>query len=150
MEKENKMKIYLSCPIRGIRVTPENYGTPEADEIVRENCFKAMRLADTLRRHLPDTEIHCPANWNLETFVGIAYKGSYLTEEQILDIDCKIIADSDFVLFYNHEEEFGKGMQTEFDYVNKNNIPYSILYEIGRIADYIDYLRIIRRIRDDK
>lgn len=114
--------IYISCPIRGLKVTPESYGTPESLDTIRKNCAKAMDLARRLRQELPEYEFHNPANWNLETFVNKAYVRGYLNERQILAVDFSIIEDSNLVIFYNHEGVYSSGMSRELDVTVDNGI----------------------------
>lgn len=122
--KNNNM-IYISTAIRGLSVTPENYGTPEADKIIDQNIEKAEEFARKLNYCLPfGYSAHNPAGRCIENFISLAYSKGVLTEKQILATDCELIERSAGVIFYNHQGEFSKGMLTEFQYTVEHGKPY--------------------------
>jgi hypothetical protein len=52
-----------------------------------------------------------------EDFVNIAYRDKYLTIEQLLEIDCKIIDGVDLVIFFAPDKmQLSPGMQVEYDH----------------------------------
>jgi len=125
--------IYISCPIRGIRVTPEMYGTTAATEIVEQNCKMADELQTKLKSMFPNATIHNPGNPDLERFVQEAVRSGTLKEKDILNIDCNIISNSEFVIFFNHETLFGRGMLVEYNYVVANNKPFTVIASITEV-----------------
>lgn len=87
------MKIYLSHPIRGKK---GNSATPFD---MKRNCNMAKYVANYIKEHITaDVEIYVPGDH--EDFVGEAHRKGYLTEKQILDIDCTIIDTCDVVMVY--------------------------------------------------
>lgn len=94
------MRFYLSHAIRG------KAGPNASHDVQAENCAEAIRVANALRRQFPKLELYVPAE--NETFVQIAYDSGYLSEKQILDVDCKIIDSVCGVLVYAPE---GGGLQ---------------------------------------
>jgi len=136
------MKVYISCPIRGLQVTPETYGTPEATKIVQENCQKATVFVNKLRERFPDIEFHNPAAWDLEVFISVAFQLKYLTEKQILAVDCEIIETSDLVIFFNYEGTFSRGMQIERDYAVDHDKRYIIWKDANNgLFDEIEFIK---------
>lgn len=113
------MKIYLSHAIMGVK------GTNALEEYIQENLQKAINLAVMLRAVYPDVQFYVPAEH--EDFVNRTYKKGYLTIDQILDIDCDIIATCDAVLFYNHEGVLSNGMKKELKFTQENCISYVIV-----------------------
>ena len=111
-------RIYISHCIRGAS------GINATDEEIAENCERAKELANELDVFFLskglDVDLYVPAEH--EEFINIAYKKKYLTEEQILDVDCAILngCDAVIVLDWGH---ISRGMQVEINYCTKYDIP---------------------------
>ena len=105
-----KKRIYFSHYIRG----PVDHN-PTSDEL---RAYKqAAKFQGTFfGRLFPHTmDVYIPAEH--EDFVGIAYKDKYLTIDQILEIDCKIIDTCDVIIFFAPDGcKLSHGMQVEQDY----------------------------------
>jgi nucleoside 2-deoxyribosyltransferase len=65
---------------------------------MKENCDRVIAVADRIRTLIPSIDLYVPAEH--EDFVGIAYADKYLTRDQILEIDCKIIDKCDVVIIF--------------------------------------------------
>ena len=120
------LKIYLSHSIKGVK------GSDATAEEMDVNCERIKLVAMNLRYKLHSTiEIYVPAEH--EEFVSIAYRDKYLTEEQILAIDCKIIDGCDVVLC-NVEESKGDvlqgGRKVEVNYAKSEGKPVIIFDEL--------------------
>jgi len=102
-----KPRIYVSHSIRG------KFGKDATCEQMAENCQKAIRFGNYLKTYFPKIDWYVPADH--DEFVTIAYKKSYLTEKQILDVDCTIIGEGRCkgVLFYMPDDYLSGGMATE-------------------------------------
>lgn len=134
------MKIYLSHAIRGAK------GLAATSEDMAENCRKAEKFACLIRMNLShkvaqgevlalrhadghvflrrDTELYVPAEH--EDFVGRAYRKGYITETQILDIDCDILLTCDAVIAFG---PISRGMRVEIECAEDNNIPVYYIEE---------------------
>ncbi len=105
----NKIRFYLSHSIRG------KYGKDATPTQMKVNCDKAILIANLIRNAIPSIEIYVPAEH--EDFVGIAYQKHYLTETQLLDVDCTIIDGCKGVIIYVPEgDELQGGRKIEHDH----------------------------------
>jgi nucleoside 2-deoxyribosyltransferase len=86
------MRYYLSHSIRG------KYGKDATPSQMKENCDRVMGIAAAIRKYIPAAELYVPAEH--EDFVHIAFADGYLTEHQLLEIDCKIIDKCDGVIVF--------------------------------------------------
>ena len=86
------MRVYMSHSIRG---KLGNNATPAS---LQENCLAAIEIGEEIRKACPWADIYIPAEH--EDFVQKAYDKKYMTEEQILEIDCDIIAECDMLVIY--------------------------------------------------
>lgn len=128
------MRFYLSHSIRG------KYGKDATFAQMKANCDKAILIANLIRNALPSIEIYCPAEH--EDFVSIAYHKHYLTEEQLLKVDCEIIAGCEGVIIYVPEgDELQGGRKVEHNYALLHNKPAwefnCIETIINRLAEYV-------------
>lgn len=92
---------------------------------MNENCKRARIFTERLRRELPDLKVHLPADY--EAWVQIAYWHEFITEEQILRVDCEILSTCDGMIVFAPDDYISKGMQVEIDWCNTNKIPYLML-----------------------
>ena len=103
------MKVYLSHSIRG------KLGNNCPPEVLKANCETAISIANAIRTRCPWAEIYVPAEH--EDFVQKAYNKKYITEKQILEVDCEIIAEHDILIIYIPEgDELQGGRLTEHDF----------------------------------
>lgn len=110
-----KIKVYLSHYIRGPK------GDTCTDDEMRKNVanakFQGSFFAKLFPHHL---DLYVPADH--EDFVNIAYHDKYLTIDQLLEIDCKIIDGKDLVIFFAPDKmKLSPGMQVEYDYAMAHN-----------------------------
>lgn len=109
------IKVYVSHTIQG------KMREKATNEYVHANEQRAIEFTNKLKKLFPKVEFYCPGEHN--TFTRIAYLNGYITEEQILDIDCKIIDTCNLVLNYSPDGYFSNGMQVENNHANLHNIP---------------------------
>lgn len=106
---------------------------------MKKNCDKAKLIANMIRNALPSIEIYVPAE--SEDFVLTAYQKHYVTEEQILDVDCTIIKGCDGVIIYVPEgDKLQGGRLVEYNYAHALK-PIFIFKNvediINRLAEYL-------------
>ena len=117
---KDKIKVYMSHPIRGVLRDKATKSTMEA------NNQRAISWGETLWIMFGmNLDLYVPGKH--DEFVLIAYLNGYLTEKQILDVDCEIVQRCKAVIVANWEGKLSGGMQVEVDYANENNIPVFML-----------------------
>jgi len=89
---KNRIKIYVSHPIRGMR------GKDATAVEIRFNNKTAMAFGEALSKEFPNIEFYVPAAH--DEFVLIGYEAGILTEKEILYIDCKIVDTCQAVIAY--------------------------------------------------
>ena len=128
------MKIYLSHPIRGKKgkdATTLDMGT---------NCHKAIEIANYIKEHVTaDIEIYVPGEH--EDFVNTAYRKSYLTEKQILDVDCTIIDTCEVVMVYAPDDTIVGGCDVEIHHAAVTGQPVMVFETAEQAVDLLaEYL----------
>ena len=124
------MKFYLSHAIRG------QAGPNASHDVQAKNCADAIRIANSLRQRFPKLSLYVPAEH--EIFIQIAYDGEYLTEGEILEIDCHIIDNCDGVLFYVPEgDELQGGRKIEYDHTVAVEKPLAVFCYVNEAIDYL-------------
>lgn len=125
------MRIYISHSIRG------KYGKDATNTQMKENCDAIKVVARQLQRTFDMTDFYLPADH--EDFVHCAYTSGYMTEKQILDVDCKIIAQTcDAVIIYVPEgDELQGGRLIEYNFAVKNNIPTCIFHKTQQAIEWL-------------
>ena len=130
------MRVYLSHSMRGLK------GLKATIEDQIANCERAALLAFNLRYKLSKTiEIYVPAE--NEEFVRIAFAEGYITVEQILAVDCKIIDTCDVVLVNVEEskgDELQGGRKFEYNHAKATGKPTFIFEEIDEAVWHIEEL----------
>lgn len=121
------MRIYISHSIRG------KFGIKATKEQMTKNCKKAIKLGKWLRENFPDIIWYVPAIH--DEFVSIAYIRGYMTEEQILNVDCELIKGCSALLVYSPDNYISGGMKTEIDFACKNFIPTDYVYPVDCWSD---------------
>ena len=115
-----KIKVYMSHPIRGI------LRDQATEETMRANNQRSISWGKALLINFgSNLDLYVPGEH--DEFVLIAYLNKYLTEKQILDVDCEIVGRCKAVVVANWEGKLSGGMQVEVDYANENNIPVFML-----------------------
>ena len=103
------MEVYLSHSIRG------KLGNDSTPESLNKNCLAAIEVGNKIRLECPWANIYIPAEH--ESFVQKAYNKGYMTERQILDVDCDIIAEHDILIIYVPEgDELQGGRLVEYNF----------------------------------
>ena len=120
---------YLSHPIRGSGVDKASKKTQIS------NGEKAATVARELERLIPGLKIYCPGD--AEKFTFYSYSLGFLTDEQILDIDCRIISDGDLLLSYDFDTSHG--VKIEKTFARESGIPIYSFTALNR--------RVVREIR---
>lgn len=111
----NKIRAYISHTIRG------KQGVAATNDERREASERAIAFGNALRKKFPNVDFYIPGEHHeIDT---IAYRKKYMTEEQILDIDCVIISRCNFLVVYSPDDYISKGMQIEVDHCVFNSIP---------------------------
>lgn len=110
-----RITAYLSHSIRGSK------GINATEEETRANCREAFELAKFIREHIPEIDLYVPAEY--EEFVYRAYTCGYMTEQQVLDIDCQILESKDLHIVYVKDGWVGGGIEVEVNHANEKNIP---------------------------
>ena len=124
------MRFYLSHSIRG------KYGKDATHVQMKENCQKAISIANTIRRAIPSIELYVPAEH--EDFVGLAYHHGYLTEKQLLEIDCFIINGCEGVITHIPEgDELQGGRLVEYNHAVKQNKPVCLFADVEQVIEYL-------------
>ena len=125
------MKLYLSHSIRG------SAGSNASHDIQAANCAEAIKIADEIRLELPKLELYVPAE--NETFVQIAYECKYISEKEILDVDCKIIDTCSGVIIYVPKgDALQGGRLVEYRYATAI---YKPVFLFSTVAQVIEQLR---------
>jgi nucleoside 2-deoxyribosyltransferase len=131
------MRVYCSHSIQG------KYGINATLAQMKENCDVAIALADQLRAALPDIEFYVPAEH--EDFVGLAYRHGYLTIEQILDVDCKIIDTCDAVIvFVPDGDELQGGREVEYNHAIFQTIPVITYRQASEAIEWLAHQQMTR------
>ncbi len=86
------MRSYLSHAIRG------KSGNKCPAVQLKENCEIAKEVAGVIREACPWLDLYVPAEH--EDFVQKAYDKKYVTEKQILDVDCEILSECDNIIIF--------------------------------------------------
>ena len=124
-----KIRFYLSHSIRG------KYGKDATPIQMKENCDRIIKIADTIRKQL-DVNLYVPAEH--EDFVYIAFKDNYLTEHQVLEIDCKVIDKCDGVIIYSPADDpMQGGRMIEFQHAKDINKPIHIFENIDSAISWL-------------
>lgn len=99
------LRAYLSHPIRGAK------GAVATQEDMEANNRKAIEFAWQLRARFPGLDLYVPAEH--DEFVMHAYMAGYLTEQEILDVDCTILRKCDLLIVYMPDGHVSSGMSRE-------------------------------------
>ena len=131
----NEIKVYISHSICG------KMGDAATKEYMNVNNKKAIAFGNALGKEFPNIDFHVPGAY--EEFVEPAYRKGHLTRKQILDIDCDIISNSNFIIVFSPDDYISRGMQIEIDHAVKSHIPVISAID-GSYEEY--YKRIVYAI----
>jgi len=123
------IKIYVSHSIRG------KYGKDATAKEMNLNCQRAIKFGNGLRETFPEYNFYIPAEHDL--FVQKAYFKNYLTEEQILDIDCDIITECEAMLIYAPDGHISRGMGVEMRFTSIWHIPTFLVNKDSVTIDFL-------------
>jgi len=124
------MRFYLSHSIRG------KYGKDAMPTQIKENCDKIMNIVSEIRLKLQSVDLYVPAEH--EDFVYIAFRDKYLTEKQVLEIDCKIIDKCDGVIIYAPADDpIQGGRIIEYKHAKATNKPVYVFEHINEVVSWL-------------
>lgn len=125
------MRVYLSHSIRG---KAGNDCTPKG---LRENCLAAIEIGNEIRAACPWADIYIPAEH--EDFVQKAYDKKYLTEKQILDVDCDIVAEQDVIIIYTPDgyDSLQGGRLVEHDFAINECMPIGLFITVPEAVAFL-------------
>ena len=128
------MRIYVSHSIRG------KAGADATGVEMQENCDRIITLVTELRKVFPTLNFYVPAE--REPFVGRCYYLRYLTEKQILEIDCMIVDQCEAMIVYVPDgDELQGGRLVEFKHAEKNHKPVVVFDNLDHVICWLtDYL----------
>ena len=124
-------KVYFSHSIRGKK------GSDCTLAEQQQNCQDAIDMANEIRRQCPWLDLYVPAE--NEEFVQIAFEREYLTEKQILEIDC-LIADKyndAMLILIPKGDELQGGRLYEFSHAIDNLIPTCQYGTVKRAVEFL-------------
>ena len=129
------MKFYLSHAIRG----KAGNGASKAEQ--EANCRKAVGIGGRIKQAIiAAIEIYVPGD-QTEQFVSIAYKKGYITESQILDVDCAIIDNCDALLLYIPEGDVLQGGRLiEYNHAVSTSKPICSFADVNQAVAFITKL----------
>lgn len=129
-------KIYVSHSIRG------KFGATATEEQMIANCERAVNFGRLLRLNFPQIEWYVPAEH--DDFVRRAYKKNYLTESEILDVDCDILKTCNGLLVYSPDEFISTGMKIEMDYAlsNEMNVVRICTQDWGLVREFLEKINV--------
>ena len=109
------IRAYLSHAIRGSK------GEDATEQDMVDNNQLAIAFADKLRQMWPRLDLYVPAEH--DEFVVTAYKMGVLNEDEILDVDTKMLDKRDLLIVFIPDGYTSRGMQVEIAYARTHAIP---------------------------
>ena len=112
------LKVYFTHRISG--------GLEDSIEAFKVNCEAAQMMAMNINWKIKSLDIYVPGGPS-EEFVGKCYQLGLLTVDQILAVDCDILATKDIVLCWVPEgDELQGGRKVEVNYARAHDKPVII------------------------
>ena len=129
------MRIYIGHSIRGPK------GADATHDDMEQNCRRIEVIAEALRGYFSDIDFYVPAEY--EDFVGRAYEKHFLTEKQILEIDCDIISTCNAVIIYTPPDDsvVQGGRLVEMEYAHSISKQYC---KFGSVSEAVKWLTEFR------
>ena len=121
---KKQVRVYVSHSIRGKK------GINATNEDMRRNNDKAIVFGKALRRKFPGVNFYVPGD--CDEFVMIAYRKKYLNEKQILDVDCEIVQQCNFMIAYSPDGYLSRGMRVEIEYAGENGISVVVVAKLDK------------------
>ena len=121
---KKQVKVYVGHSIRGKK------GINATNKDMRRNNDKAIVFGKALRRRFPGVDFYVPGDH--DEFIIIAYRKKYLTEKQILDVDCMIVQQCNFMIVYSPDGYLSRGMKVEIEYAGENGIPVVVVAKLDK------------------
>lgn len=118
----NIIRVYVSHSIRGKK------GNDATETDMKANNKLAIDFGLALRHEFPRVNFYVPGEH--DEFVLIAYYKKYLSEYQILDVDCDIVQRCHFVLAFSPDGYLSRGMKVEIEYAGTNGIPVIVIPDL--------------------
>jgi len=134
---KNKIRIYVSHPIRGIK------GADATKEDMQANNKLAISFGKFLQAQFPHVDFYVPAVH--DEFVMIGYDESIFNEDDILHIDCKIVDTCDAVVAYIPERHISNGMLVEITHANMTGKPVLVVTDGSAVSSIMRYLKGLGR-----
>ena len=131
-----KTQIYISHSIKGHK------GKDATDEDMTANNAKAIAFGRVLRRRFPNIEFYVPGDG--DEFVILAYQSRFISEDEILNVDCQIIDARDVVLAYIHDQYISNGVLVEIQHAHETRKPVFLAKDIEQAE------RVLNRYLEDK
>ena len=129
-KKETNMKAYLSHAIRG------KLSNKCSAQQLKENCERAIEIANQIREACPWLDLYVPAEH--EDFVKKAYDKKYITEKQILDIDCEILLERDnIIIFIPEGDKLQGGRLVEHDFAIDQCMPLGTFSQVNGAVEFL-------------
>jgi len=116
-------KIYMSHWIRGpkgVNATVEDIKENIKNNIIIGTIIKSYLIDWEKMDGLPKCHLYVPAEH--DEFVQIAFEKHYVSEQEILDVDCSIIDSCDLLLVYG-DYMSSRGMKVEIEHALSVGIP---------------------------
>ena len=131
------LRVYFSHAIRG------QVGPTASVDTQNNNCDAAKDMAAQVERLVfrqcsdIDLDFYVPAEH--EDFVQIAYRDKIISEEKILEVDCKIITErcDACIVFVPHWDRLQGGRKTEWKHCIDNGIPVLIFERATQAVDFL-------------
>lgn len=118
----SNFSIYVSHSIRGIK------GANATHEDMIANNNKAIEFAKELRLVFSDIDFYVPAEH--DEFVITAFEKNYITENEILNVDCGIINSRNMVLAWSPDQYVSNGMLTELIHASTTGKDCAVMRDI--------------------
>jgi len=117
-----RIRAYMSHAIRG------RLGLDADKRTISENCNKAIVAGTIISCCVPEIDLYVPAQH--DEFIQIAYDKGFLTETEILDVDCTIISRCSLLLVYDWQGYISRGMMKEIEYAREHNVPMIVFNDV--------------------
>ena len=109
-----KVRAYLSHPVRG------KSGNNATSREIEYNRQKGIVTSKILSICVPNLDIYCPGEH--DEFPEAALYDHYLTLEDVLNIDCKILHKRDLLIVYDWQNFWSAGMMKEIVYATMHHL----------------------------
>lgn len=110
-----KVNAYVSHTIRGEK------GKDATKQDMENNCQRAEALCSQIRSEIADVILYVPAEH--EQFVQSAFDRGFMSEQQILTVDCDILERQDLLIVLTENGWEGGGIGIEAMHARENGIP---------------------------